>query len=220
MTEYQPYVVKAGDYLAKIAHEHGFAIFDVWNHPLNAELKQKRGSPDILYPGDVLYIPVEVAEALLPMALQAVNQYTATVPGVTVNLRFVFGAYGDAPLADEKCEIRGLPGDGPATYTTDGDGKLSVVVPPTVRAFEVRFVEKGIAYPIRIGEMDPIDEPLGVTKRLANLGFLSSELGYSSGCPEDARVRAIKAFQCQQKIPSTGVADEETRAALVRAHGT
>jgi hypothetical protein len=37
------YTVKQGDYLSKIASEHGF--FDhttIWNHPANAELKKKR----------------------------------------------------------------------------------------------------------------------------------------------------------------------------------
>ena len=51
------YVVKYGDYLTKIASEHGTTWQAIWNHPANAELRAKRGSPDILYPGDVLQIP-------------------------------------------------------------------------------------------------------------------------------------------------------------------
>lgn len=51
------YVAAYGDYLAKIAEEHGTSWQAIWNHPLNAEHRRKRGSPDVLYPGDVLHIP-------------------------------------------------------------------------------------------------------------------------------------------------------------------
>ncbi|MCA9625309.1 MAG: LysM peptidoglycan-binding domain-containing protein [Myxococcales bacterium] len=52
------YVAVAGDYLVKIAEEHGTTWQAIWGHPGNAEHRAKRGSPDVLYPGDVLQIPV------------------------------------------------------------------------------------------------------------------------------------------------------------------
>ncbi|MEZ4446256.1 MAG: LysM peptidoglycan-binding domain-containing protein [Polyangiaceae bacterium] len=51
------HVVKTGDYLVKIAFEHGTTVAAIWQHPDNAALRAQRGSPDILYPGDVLFIP-------------------------------------------------------------------------------------------------------------------------------------------------------------------
>ncbi|MEZ4444383.1 MAG: LysM peptidoglycan-binding domain-containing protein, partial [Polyangiaceae bacterium] len=60
------YVAKYGDYLVKIAQEHGTTWQAIWNHPLNAEHRQKRGSPDVLYPGDVLHVPVAAAPAEPP----------------------------------------------------------------------------------------------------------------------------------------------------------
>ncbi|MBI4953975.1 MAG: LysM peptidoglycan-binding domain-containing protein [Myxococcales bacterium] len=50
------YTVRPGDYLVKIAAEHGTTWQAIWDHPSNAELRRRRGSPDILYPGDVLAI--------------------------------------------------------------------------------------------------------------------------------------------------------------------
>jgi hypothetical protein len=50
------YVVQAGDWLAKIAREHGTTVLAIWNHPENAGHRDRRASPDILYPGDVLRI--------------------------------------------------------------------------------------------------------------------------------------------------------------------
>ncbi len=58
------YVAKYGDWLAKIAEEHGTTVAAIWNHPENAEHRQKRGSPDVLYPGDVLRI--DAAEPVTP----------------------------------------------------------------------------------------------------------------------------------------------------------
>lgn len=52
-----PYTAKAGDWLAKIAQEHGTTVSEIWNHPDNAEHRAKRGSPDVLYAGDVIHIP-------------------------------------------------------------------------------------------------------------------------------------------------------------------
>ncbi len=57
------YIVKYGDWLAKIAEDHGTTVGAIWNHPGNAEHRAKRGSPDVLYPGDVLQIPVAAAAA-------------------------------------------------------------------------------------------------------------------------------------------------------------
>ena len=60
------YIVKSGDWLAKIAEDHGSTVSAIWNHPENATHRQKRGSPDVLYPGDVLRI--DVAEPVQPSA--------------------------------------------------------------------------------------------------------------------------------------------------------
>ncbi len=51
------YTVKPGDYLVKIANEHGIANWKtIWDHPNNAELRKKRKSPDVLFPGDQVYV--------------------------------------------------------------------------------------------------------------------------------------------------------------------
>lgn len=63
------YVAKCGDWLAKIAEEHSSTVSEIWSHPENAEHRAKRGSPDVLYPGDVLRIPVADPPAVEPPLL-------------------------------------------------------------------------------------------------------------------------------------------------------
>ena len=54
------YTVKQGDCLSSIAHRFGFCDWHVlWDHPSNAAFKAKRKNPNIIYPGDVLFIPVK-----------------------------------------------------------------------------------------------------------------------------------------------------------------
>jgi hypothetical protein len=102
----RPYVVKQGDYLTKLAHTFGFDAEEVWNDPKNAELKQRRADMDVLAPGDVVYLP-EASKEGLPLTPGTSNRYTAKVPKIEVTLAF---QDGDAPLANEPCEVLGLGG--------------------------------------------------------------------------------------------------------------
>ena len=82
----RPYTVKAGDWLAKIAEEHGSTVSEIWNHPDNAELRAKRGSPDVLYPGDIVHIPYDPVESIPPPPITGPpsSKPPITVPPVTV----------------------------------------------------------------------------------------------------------------------------------------
>ena len=55
--EMRPYVVRQGEHLAGIAARYGFDPQPVWEHEANSELREQRRDPQILAPGDLLYIP-------------------------------------------------------------------------------------------------------------------------------------------------------------------
>ncbi len=76
----KPYVVRAGDYLEKIAHALRFDAADVWNHPKNKTLRETR-KPNVLNPGDILYVP-EVPPTPLPLNRGGSNTYMSDVPEV------------------------------------------------------------------------------------------------------------------------------------------
>lgn len=53
-----PYTVQSGDWLQKIAEQHGFESWrDLYYHEDNAEFRRLRPDPDKIYPGDVVMIP-------------------------------------------------------------------------------------------------------------------------------------------------------------------
>ncbi|MEM9691564.1 MAG: contractile injection system protein, VgrG/Pvc8 family, partial [Myxococcota bacterium] len=62
----RPYTAQSGDWLAKVAQDHGTTVAEIWNHPDNAAHRAKRGSPDVLYPGDVVHVPFSPSEPVDP----------------------------------------------------------------------------------------------------------------------------------------------------------
>jgi N-acetylmuramoyl-L-alanine amidase len=222
--EYRSYVVRQGDYLARLAHLHGFDAEEVWNHPKNEALRALRRDPEVLAPGDVIYLPRK-AQAGLPFAAEGVNRYRATVPRVPLRLRFKDGA---GPLANEAWVIEGSAS--PAEGTTDAEGQLEVVTSPHVASFTVRFPARERAFTVRVGHLDPLEEESGVRARLTQLGYLPPPLGPLFGIDEPGalgtlsgegdRLRAaIRDFQRAEGLEVTGMVDDATREVLWKAHG-
>lgn len=212
----RPYVVKQGDYLTKLAHVHGFDADEVWGHPKNEELRAMRPNPELLAPGDVILIPVLTKEGL-SFTAGTTNRYRASVPRIAVDL--VFEDEG-GPLAEEPYEVRGLRGaDGePLNGQTDADGRVHFEVPVTVREIEILFPRRNVATTALVGDMDPGSEESGIRKRLENLGYLIAGPDLTADREEVLR-GALVAFQRSRGLPVTGKLDEDTRKALLEAHG-
>jgi len=206
------HVIRPGECMATVAARYGFADENaIYGHPDNAELAKLRPNPNMLYPGDVVYVPeredrsesiatggahtfvVRVAEKQLKIAVhdedgpRAGVAYTLVVAGET---------------------IRG---------TTDGDGKLDQTIPAHARVG--RLTIGAAQYEVEIGALDPIEDTpddgeSGVRGRLRNLGI---ELPR-----DDARSlgHAIAMFQVMYDLPVTGIVDAKTIAALQNAHGS
>lgn len=212
------YIVKQGDYLQKVAHALGFDPDKVWTDPQNADLKALR-DPDILCPGDILFVPDTDPPPTNQVSQGASNDYTADIPVATFNLVF---KGEDQPLANEPYFVEGL--GTPQEGSTDGDGKVTLKVPVHLRECRIVFPDKGIGYPVRVGDMDPIEEAAGVRKRLQHLGFRGQDDEDSGDMSEDGMLArdgfALLLFQAFQGLPTSGTLDDATKAALLKAHGS
>ncbi|MGL4423750.1 MAG: LysM peptidoglycan-binding domain-containing protein [Gemmataceae bacterium] len=52
------HIVQQGDWLSKIAHWYNVPDWQtIWNHGNNAGLRARRKNPNIIYPGDEIFIP-------------------------------------------------------------------------------------------------------------------------------------------------------------------
>jgi hypothetical protein len=211
----RPYVVRQGEYLTQLAHRLGFDADDVWQSSANAELRARRPDRETLLPGDILHVPISRPQRGPRVTPHTHNKYQARIPTVTIKLRLVDGR--DGPLAGKAYRVHGL--GRPYEGTTDGDGLATFSVPLQLRQVRLVLEESRREYQVMIGDMDPVDEPSGVKKRLLHLGYLSrSEIGPDDG---DGPLRdALSAFQAAQQLTVTGEADQATRDALVSVHGS
>lgn len=160
----KPYVIRQGDYVQSVASQFGFDADTVWNDAKNAELKQLRGNPNILLPGDILYVPEQdpTTHSVPAGTTSSFVSSDATVP-VTVK-------FSVASLASQAVTVVELPDL--TGLTTGGDGTLTVSVPVSLDAATVQFTSTGATYVVKIGHLDPIGTLSGVFQRLQNLGYI------------------------------------------------
>jgi peptidoglycan hydrolase-like protein with peptidoglycan-binding domain len=69
---------------------------------------------------------------------------------------------------------------------------------------------------LQLGNLNPITEVSGFKARLANFGLYRGPIDENL---DDATKQAISAFQTQQGLPVTGIADDATQQKLQSLHG-
>lgn len=219
--EMRPYVVRQGEHLAGIAARYGFDPQPVWEHEANSELREQRRDPQILAPGDLLYIPIEEQPEPARISPNTNNRYQATQP--RVELRMALAA-GDTILANEPYRVEGLAR--PIEGTTDGEGRLREALPPSTRSVRVVLPNRDdFALDVRLGNLNPHDGRSGQAQRLRNLGLDPSLRGIDPVAPlmrrEELAVRladATRAFQRLEGADETGDPDDVSDSLDARHH--
>jgi hypothetical protein len=215
MAEY--YTVEQGDHLSKIAKDNGFTDYTViWDHPDNADLKKQRQNPNVLFPGDQVFIPdMEQKHESGPTD----KRHTFAVNKKTIKLRLVLEDIYEKPIAGAQCAL--LIDGQIYQLTTDGNGKLEQEIPLdakegvlTIRGDQTPFQNEII--PIKIGHLDPADEISGQIARLNNLGYFAGPL---DGSDTDAFESAVEEFQCDHGLKVDGDCGPKTQAKLKDIHG-
>jgi N-acetylmuramoyl-L-alanine amidase len=211
------YVVKEGDYLAKIARDHGFTDSSpIWDHPKNAELRKKRRDPNILFPGDHLFIP----DRELRVESGATGQrHHFKVRRPILKLRLVLEDMYEKPLANANCDI--AIGTEFRRITTDAYGRIEQVIPPeaqdallVIRDEQTPFI--GDEIPVKIGQLDPVNEISGQKARLNNLGYFAGSIDQNA---TEAFRSAVEEFQCDHGLLIDGICGPHTQQRLEQIHG-
>ena len=132
------HVVQQGEHLARIAYDYGFTDYrTIWNHPENAALKQERQNPNVLYPGDRLFIP----DRDLREEQQAIDAKKKYVIGAEpLRLRVRFEKMYEGPVAGTPCELR--IGTESVRDTTDGGGRAQFEIPATLEGASFHLSDK------------------------------------------------------------------------------
>jgi hypothetical protein len=211
------HIVKQGEYLSGLARQYGFSSYrTLWFHPENAELRKKRQNPNILFPGDSLFIP-EIENKRTDGVTEKCHVFQKS--GDRLKLRLMLKDIYNGPLADARCELRlgndGLPGQ------SHSNGRLDQEIPITCETASLLLGGKkdpleNRVTEIKIGHLDPVEEMSGQAARLQNLGY------YRTSVEEIDKMEfryAVEEFQCDHGLVVDGKCGPQTQARLKSEHG-
>ncbi len=232
------YTVQQGDYISKIAADNGFTDYHtIWDDPNNAALKQTRQNPNILLPGDQVYIPDKVPHQ---ESRSTDQHHTFVVRRQSLKLRLVLEDLYEQPIAGAACTLV-VQGQS-YLLTSDGNGMIEQEIPLTAQEGFLMITSdqtpfQNIHIPFKIGYLDPVDQVSGQMARLNNLGYLAGDLeelqrggggeGVStddasgSGQPatDEQFLSAVEEFQCDYGLRVDGICGPKTQAKLKQVHG-
>jgi N-acetylmuramoyl-L-alanine amidase len=212
------HTVAQGEHVSSIAWSYGFSDYQtIWNHPNNADLKAKRHNPNVLFPGDNLFIPdLEHREELRPTD----NRHEFVLSRPVLKLRLKIEDQYEKPIAGAPC-VLAVDGDF-RNLNSDAQGKLELEIPPSAQQSYLVIQDDsqtpfaGVMIPIRIGHLDPVEEVSGQQARLQHLGYYFGDI---DGQPSADFESAVEEFQCDQGLKVDGVCGPRTQSTLKATHG-
>ena len=141
------HTVVQGECLISIADKYGFFWETLWNHPENAELKQKRTDPEILNPGDLVFIPEKrIKEVSEPT--DQVHKYRLKNTPAKFRVRLLDDAGEPRANLQYILEIDGQE----FTGKTSSSGEIRVSVPPESQKGTLILVDENEEYEKGDGE--------------------------------------------------------------------
>lgn len=205
------YTVQQGDCISKIAEDFGVTSDKIWKHPNNARLKSKRKDLNVLFPGDVLYIP---DKEMKTVSRATDNRHVFVRKGVPAKFALRLTQNGK-PRANEPYII---VIDGEArTGQTDGDGMIHQIIAPDAQQGTLLLKNGQETYPLNFGCLDPVDQTSGIQARLKALGYYA---GPVDGTENPELCAAIRDYQKKRGLQETGQVDSATTAALKSDFGS
>ena len=200
--------VQEGECISSIAFDYGFFPETIWNDSNNAELKEKRKSPNVLLPGDIVYVPDKREKE---EDIDAEQRHQFRRKGVPEIFKLQLLDENDKPRSGVQYK---LVVDGKElTGTTDGSGRLQQRISPNAQKAEL-LIDPHERYELKLGRLEPVDSEKGVRVRLVNIGFLSEV-----NAPRADYKSALEQFQKTYSLTMTGEPDEATRNKLLEEHG-
>ncbi len=216
------YTIQQGDTLLKIAKQFGMSSSKaLYMHSSNAEFRQLRPDPNLIFPGDQITIPDDKPSVfsglpdrrhvfvysesgapekeLLRLALK--DSDGRSVSGIRATLMM-----SDQSLGPIESEEGVLEFD--LTDIRERQGELQVLTEEST--------EPSHLFQLQFAHLDPIDTISGIQARCNNLGF---DCGTVDGHFGEKTRRGVRAFQVAQGLTDDGEPGPKTQASLQKAYG-
>ena len=211
------HIVEQGECLSSIAANYGFPDWHVvYDDPNNADFRALRPDPNLIYPGDQLYIPdPRIREE--PCQTDRLHCFQVTFQPTYFNVRV--RDLGDQPIANAPYRLN-LTNLG-VTGTTDDQGWIRCKI-PAQSEFGTLMVwpnpadqETVIAWSLYVGHLDPLETITGVKARLNNLGY---DCGDVNSIQDEEYESAVRQFQTDYGLKVDGIVGPQTRGKLKQEH--
>ncbi|MBN1960739.1 MAG: peptidoglycan-binding protein [Deltaproteobacteria bacterium] len=226
------YIVKQGDYLAKIAQKNGYHNWrTIYNHKDNTSFRQKRPNPNILLAGDKLILPDKI---LKEVSCQTEKRHTFRLKTEKIKLKIVLKDMAGKGISYKKYLLEtstktyertqaedlflARKGIVEETLSLEEDNlKLKVWLDEMESDEQNNDDQPHFEWEIKLGDLDPLEEISGIKARLNNLGFTCGEVDNNK---DEHLTKAIENFQTWHSIKPSGKLDLPTQKKIAEQHGS
>jgi N-acetylmuramoyl-L-alanine amidase len=213
------HIVEQGEYFSSIAQKYGFTLGrTIYEHEQNAELRQRRPNPNILCPGDEVFVP-EKTDA--PKTVPTGKTHKFKLTGDTIGLKVKVAEHFGPPLKGRPYTLK--IGDNLLKGNVPDSGIIEHNIPVGLPEVELRVFAAGAKnkescyhWVLKIGHLDPVDTISGIQARLNNLGFYA---GPVDGEDNPTTRTAVRQFQRAHKLLVDEVAGPKTQQKLKEVYG-
>jgi hypothetical protein len=209
--------VRQGECLSSIAELYGFSDWRViYNDAQNADFRKKRPNPNLIYPGDELYIP-DLREKDVDCPTDKRTKFVLHRQPTYLNVRLQ--DVTKQPITNARYQL--ILSDLKLEGTTDGDGWIKAKIPARAEDGLLKLwpcpsdPDTMIEWPLKLGHLDPLETTSGVKARLNNLGYDCGEVNEDQDESYDA---AVRQFQEDNGLVVDGIVGPQTRGKLQQDH--
>jgi hypothetical protein len=206
------HIVEEGEWISKLAKWYGIPDWKtIWNHPNNSKLREERESPNILFPGDKVFIP-EIETKEESGATEKEHKFVIKDDKIIFQTTILDEDNKPRPDVPYTLKVDKIKFEG----KTDSNGLIKHPIPKNAEEAFLEIDDQIIE--IQLGYLDPIETVMGLQARLYNLGY---EPGEVDGIYGEKTTKAVKTFQEDYPpLVVDGICGPKTRHKLKELYGS